>query len=50
MVAECLASKSTVRVDSRFSAVREVFCENFARGELGAACAVLLDGEGVVDV
>ena len=37
-------------VDSRFSAVREVFCENFARGELGAACAVLRDGQVVVDV
>jgi CubicO group peptidase (beta-lactamase class C family) len=37
-------------VDSRFSAVGEVFCENFARGELGAACAVLLDGQVVVDV
>jgi CubicO group peptidase (beta-lactamase class C family) len=37
-------------VDSRFTAVREVFHENFARGELGAACAVLLEGQVVVDV
>ncbi len=37
-------------VDSRFSSVRDVFRENFARGELGAACAVILDGQVVVDV
>ena len=37
-------------VDSRFASVRDVFRENFARGELGAACAVLLDGQVVVDV
>ncbi len=37
-------------VDSRFSSVRDVFRENFTRGELGAACAVLLDGQVVVDV
>jgi CubicO group peptidase (beta-lactamase class C family) len=37
-------------VDSRFSSVREVFRENFALGELGAACAVLLDGQVVVDI
>lgn len=37
-------------VDARFTGVREVFRENFARGELGAACAVLLDDRVVVDV
>jgi CubicO group peptidase (beta-lactamase class C family) len=37
-------------VDSRFLAVREVFCENFTRGELGAACALLVDGQVVVDI
>jgi CubicO group peptidase (beta-lactamase class C family) len=37
-------------VDSRFSPVRDVFRENFARGELGAGCAVLLDGRLVVDL
>jgi len=37
-------------VDSRFSAVRDVFRENFTRGELGAACAVLVDGQVVVDI
>jgi len=30
--------------------VREVFAENFARGELGAGCAVLVDGQAVVDI
>jgi CubicO group peptidase (beta-lactamase class C family) len=30
--------------------VREVFRENFARGELGAACTVLVDGRTVVDL
>ena len=37
-------------IDSRFLTVREVFRENFARGELGAGCAVVLDGQSVVDV
>ena len=37
-------------VDPRFLTVREVFRENFAHGELGAGCAVLLDGHSVVDV
>jgi CubicO group peptidase (beta-lactamase class C family) len=37
-------------VDSRFSPVRDVFRENFDRGELGAGCAVLLDGQLVVDL
>jgi CubicO group peptidase (beta-lactamase class C family) len=37
--------------DLRFSRVREAFAENFAlRGELGAAVAVTLDGESVVDL
>ncbi|MCI0439267.1 MAG: beta-lactamase family protein [Chloroflexi bacterium] len=37
--------------DSRFSAVKEAFAENFARGsEVGAAVAVYLDGRPVVDV
>jgi CubicO group peptidase (beta-lactamase class C family) len=30
--------------------VREVFRENFARGELGAACALVVDGHAVVDI
>jgi CubicO group peptidase (beta-lactamase class C family) len=30
--------------------VPEVFRENFTRGELGAACAVLVDGQVVVDI
>ena len=37
--------------DPRFGAVREAFAENFrARGELGAAVTVTLDGETVVDL
>jgi CubicO group peptidase (beta-lactamase class C family) len=37
--------------DPRFAAVREAFAENFhARGELGAAVTVALDGETVVDL
>ena len=37
--------------DPRFAAVREAFAENFrARGELGAAVTVTLDGETVVDL
>jgi len=37
-------------VDWRFLTVREVSGENFARGELAAGCAVVLDGQSVVDV
>jgi CubicO group peptidase (beta-lactamase class C family) len=37
-------------VDPRFSPIRDVFRENFAHGELGAGCAVFLDGRVVVDV
>ena len=37
--------------DDRFAAVRTAFVENFAeRGELGAACTVIVDGEAVVDL
>ncbi|MEU6281688.1 serine hydrolase domain-containing protein [Streptomyces sp. NPDC047028] len=37
--------------DARFTAVRQAFEENFAeRGELGAAVAVSIDGEPVVDL
>ncbi|MET7699610.1 serine hydrolase domain-containing protein [Streptomyces sp. NPDC005485] len=37
--------------DPRFEAVRAAFAENFrARGELGAAVTVTLDGESVVDL
>ena len=37
--------------DSRFRAVRDAFCENFAsRGELGAAVTVTVDGKTVVDL
>ena len=39
------------KVDARFSRVRDVFAEGFAsHGELGAAVAVTLDGELVVDL
>jgi CubicO group peptidase (beta-lactamase class C family) len=39
------------RCDGRFDAVREEFAVNFAeRGEVGAAVAVLVDGELVVDL
>ena len=37
-------------VDSRFASVRDVFRENFARGELGAGLRRPLDGQVVVDV
>ncbi|MPZ99270.1 MAG: EstA family serine hydrolase, partial [Dehalococcoidia bacterium] len=37
--------------DPRFEAVRRAFAENFAeRGDVGAAVAVTLDGEPVVDL
>jgi CubicO group peptidase (beta-lactamase class C family) len=36
--------------DTRFAAVRDVFVDNFADGEIGAACAVNLDGQLVVDL
>jgi len=37
--------------DNRFAAVRDAFAENFAtQGEVGAAVAVCLDGEAVVDL
>jgi CubicO group peptidase (beta-lactamase class C family) len=37
--------------DSRFSAVKDAFAENFAAyGEVGAAVAVMVDGEIVVDL
>ena len=36
--------------DARFAAVRGVFEANFERGELGAACTVVIDGATVVDV
>ena len=39
------------RVDPRFAMVRDVFEENFAaRGEVGAAVAVCIDGKPVVDL
>jgi CubicO group peptidase (beta-lactamase class C family) len=39
------------RCDARFAAVRTAFAENFReRGELGAAVAVTVDGETVVDL
>jgi CubicO group peptidase (beta-lactamase class C family) len=49
-VARALTLEVHGHVDLRFASVRDVFRENFARGELGAACAVLLDGRAVVDV
>jgi CubicO group peptidase (beta-lactamase class C family) len=36
--------------DPRFAAVREVFAANFDRGEVGAACTVVVDGHVVVDL
>ena len=36
--------------DPRFDAVRSAFIENFAKGDLGASCAVTLEGEPVVDL
>jgi CubicO group peptidase (beta-lactamase class C family) len=36
--------------DARFAPVREVFRANFDRGEIGAACAVYVDGRRVVDL
>ena len=39
------------RCDERFAAVREEFTRNFEeRGDLGAACSILIDGEPVVDL
>lgn len=38
------------RCDPRFERVREVFVENFDRGELGAALTAWVDGECVIDV
>ncbi|HYZ90867.1 MAG TPA: serine hydrolase domain-containing protein [Actinomycetota bacterium] len=36
--------------DGAFDAVREAFAENFDDGEIGAACAVEIDGRAVVDI
>jgi CubicO group peptidase (beta-lactamase class C family) len=36
--------------DPRFQGVREVFIDNFDRGELGAALVVFVDGSKVIDV
>jgi len=36
--------------DPRFAPVREAFARNFARGDLGASCAVTVEGELVVDL
>lgn len=46
-------SDETIRgeIRGRFEAVRHAFANNFADGgEIGAACAVVLDGEAVVDL
>jgi CubicO group peptidase (beta-lactamase class C family) len=45
-----LAEASGGSTDPRFVAVRHVFKENFTRGELGAACTVVVDGRTVVDL
>ena len=37
-------------VDPRFGPVRDVFAANFERGELGAGCAVVVEGRVVVDL
>ncbi|GIH80738.1 serine hydrolase domain-containing protein [Planobispora longispora] len=50
-VREHPGTKTSGRCDPRFSRVREVFDRHFADGaELGAAFAVHLDGEAVVDL
>jgi CubicO group peptidase (beta-lactamase class C family) len=36
--------------DTAFGAVRDAFAANFDRGEIGAACAVAIDGRVVVDL
>jgi len=37
--------------DERFAAVREEFARNFEeRGDIGAACSIIIDGEPVVDL
>lgn len=36
--------------DARFGPVREVFIDNFNEGEIGAACAIVVDGRTVVDL
>jgi CubicO group peptidase (beta-lactamase class C family) len=36
--------------DVRFSPVRDAFAENFERGEIGAACSLMIDGTPVVDL
>jgi CubicO group peptidase (beta-lactamase class C family) len=36
--------------DPRFAGVREAFAKNFAGGDLGASCAVTVEGELVVDL
>lgn len=36
--------------DPRFGAVKDEFLANFARGDIGAACAVEIDGRVVVDL
>ncbi len=36
--------------DERFGALREVFAESFSKGEVGAAVAVMVDGELAVDL
>jgi hypothetical protein len=35
--------------DPRFRAVHEAFVANFDRGEIGAACAIAIEGRVVVD-
>lgn len=45
------AGRISGRVDSRFSEVAEAFVENFsARDEVGASCAITLEGQTVVDL
>src|SRR5271155_4968095 len=36
--------------DARFTAVRDAFADNFAKGDIGASVAVSVDGELVVDL
>jgi hypothetical protein len=36
--------------DAVFAPVRQAFTENFDRGEIGAACTVVINGRTVVDL
>src|SRR5687767_11469272 len=61
LIAERYAKRSAVRAwsavqliggtfDPRFGAVHEAFVANFDQGEIGAACAITIEGRLVVDL